>query len=282
MCADVLVLSWLLFQSGGVLNPASVFYLVQIVVAALVLGWQWTGIVTGLSVAGYAALFLARNDALRAAQQMHPEIALHMRGMWLAFALTALIIAALVTRLAIAVERRDRALEALHDRTARADPLAGLATLATGAAHELSTPLATIAVAARELERSLTARFTDTALQRDARLIRAEIDRCRQVLDALAGHERRARRRDARRASLASTVDGARARLSPPGAGAPRRRRARRRVRRLARAGRHARLANLVQNAPAGLGRGGSRAAARDPGRRRTRPARRRRPRRAA
>ena len=88
---------------------------------------------------------------------MHPEIGLHMRGMWLAFALTALIIGVLVTRLAIAVERRDRALAALREQPAAPSRFAGLTTLAAGAAHELSTPLATIAVAAHELERTLDA-----------------------------------------------------------------------------------------------------------------------------
>ena len=197
VCADVLVLSWLLFRSGGVLNPASVYYLVQIVVAALVLGRTWTWVVTALSVCGYAALFLVPSDELIAAQVMHPEIALHMRGMWLAFALTALIIAVLVARLAIAVERRDRALDELRDRNARTARAAGLATLAAGAAHELSTPLSTIAVAARELERQLTDGRFDAGLQQDARLIRSETDRCRQILDAMAGRERRADRPDA-------------------------------------------------------------------------------------
>ena len=187
VCVDVLVLSWLLLESGGALNPASVFYLVQIVLAALVLGRRWTWIVASLSVAGYAGLFLTPTSELRSAQSMHPEIAVHMNGMWLAFALTALLIAILVTRLAIAVERRDRALEAMRDKTARAARLAGLATLAAGAAHELSTPLATIAVAANELERTLAARGAEPGLQEDARLIRAEIDRCRRVLDDMAG-----------------------------------------------------------------------------------------------
>jgi two-component system sensor histidine kinase RegB len=151
-----------------------------------VLGRRWTWIVTSLSVAGYALLFLAETDQLQAAQSMHPEIALHMRGMWLAFALTALVIAALVTRLTIAVERRDRALESLRERNASAVRVAGLATLAAGAAQELSTPLSTIAVAARELERAL-ADANSPALRQDARLIRAETDRCRAILDAMAG-----------------------------------------------------------------------------------------------
>jgi two-component system, sensor histidine kinase RegB len=187
VCADVLLLSWILLECGGVLNPASVFYLVQIVLVALVLGRTWTWIVTALSVTGYAALFLTPTDALRAAQGMHPEIALHMQGMWIAFAMTALIIAVLVTRLAISVERRDRALEVLRERGMRASRVAGLATVVAGAAHELSTPLGTIAVAARELERAIAQRGGDADLAGDARLIRVEIDRCRSILNQMAG-----------------------------------------------------------------------------------------------
>jgi two-component system sensor histidine kinase RegB len=160
---------------------------VQIVMAALVLGRQWTWIVTALSVGGYAFLFLGSTEELRAAQSMHPEIALHMRGMWLAFAVTALIVAALVTRLAIAVERRDRALAVLRDEALRTGRMASLATLAAGAAHELSTPLSTIAVAAHELERGLSDHDAGAELQRDALLIRTETDRCRRILEAIAG-----------------------------------------------------------------------------------------------
>lgn len=187
ICLDVVVLSWLLLHFGGVLNPASVFYLVQIVVAALVLGRTWTWIVTALSVSGYALLFLAPPDELRSAQLMHPEIAVHMRGMWLAFALTALIIGVLVVRLAVAVERRDRALAQFHDRAARAAKIASLATVAAGAAHELGTPLATIAVASRELERGLIDGGAPEALRDDITLIRAELERCRVLLDRMAG-----------------------------------------------------------------------------------------------
>ena len=184
---DVLLLTWILSRAGGVLNPASVFYLVQIVLAALVLGRMWAWVVAGISVAGYATLFLAPVDELRAAQVMHPEIALHMRGMWIAFAVTALVIAVLVTRLADAVERRERALGILRDQHARAARAESLATIAAGAAHELSTPLATMAVAAHELERALGQQGGSADQMSDARLIRAEVDRCRGILDQMAG-----------------------------------------------------------------------------------------------
>ena len=216
VCADVLLLSWLLLESGSELNPVSVFLLVQIVLAALVLGRLWTWIVTLLSVAGYATLFLVPSSELRTAQTMHPEIGLHMRGMWLAFTVTALTIGALVTRLALAIEHRDRALETLRERNARAMRFASLTTLAAGAAHELSTPLATIAVASRELEQALGARGTDADLRDDAQLIRKEIDRCRRLLDDMAGRIAEPTGEAPRPAALAAALGEAIARL-PPG-----------------------------------------------------------------
>jgi two-component system sensor histidine kinase RegB len=81
--------------------------------------------------------------------------------------------------------------EEARERAARSERLAALTTLAAGAAHELSTPLATIAVAARELERG-AARLSGidaetVALRDDARLIRSEVDRCQVILDGMSG-----------------------------------------------------------------------------------------------
>lgn len=215
VCGDVLVLSLLILRCGGLLNPASVFYLVEIVLAALVLGRLWTWIVTTLAAAGYAALFLVPSEELLTAQGMHPEIALHMRGMWLAFALTAPIVAVLVARLAFAIERRDRALELMRDRAVRASRFAGLATVAAGAAHELGTPLATMVVAAHELERSASQLEGHPELVADAQLIRAEADRCRRLLDQMAAKMAEPMGEAPRTADLDAVLSAAVTNLSP-------------------------------------------------------------------
>ena len=129
-------------------------------------------------------MFLTPHPELVAAGAMHQEVGRHFAGMWWAFAATALLVAALVAQLAKSVTRRDEALAILGDRAARNARLASVAALAAGAAHELSTPLGTIAVTARELERAL-----DGAGQRvaaDLALIQTEVRRCRAVLDNLA------------------------------------------------------------------------------------------------
>lgn len=216
VCADVVLLSWLLHYAGGVLNPVSIFHLVYIALAALVLDRPWAWGVTSISIAGYGLLFLAPPDELAAAELMHPEISAHVRGMWLAFAGAALLVAILVSRLAALIERRDQALADLRERSARDARLASLATLAAGAAHELSTPLATIAVAARELELGLGRDGLGGESLADAQLIRAEVDRCRLVLHDMSARLSQPLGEVAVRQTVDEVIDRAMEHLTPP------------------------------------------------------------------
>jgi two-component system sensor histidine kinase RegB len=98
-----------------------------------------------------------------------------------------------VVRLSQAIDERDRAMAAMRERAARNERVASVVTLAAGAAHELGTPLATIAVAAKELEQRLgdVPGAHREAWREDVALIRSEVDRCRAILDRLgseSGH----------------------------------------------------------------------------------------------
>ena len=108
---------------------------------------------------------------------------LHIRGIWVAFGVSAAFIVVFVQRVTRALAERDRELASARNQAVRQERLASLATLAAGAAHELSTPLSTIAVVAHELERQL-AESPEAAA--DARLIRDEVERCRETLSRMA------------------------------------------------------------------------------------------------
>jgi two-component system sensor histidine kinase RegB len=73
----------------------------------------------------------------------------------------------------------------MQKRLARNDRLASLVTLAAGAAHEIATPLSTIAVTAKEMEHEAGLRLRDSRMEEDARLIRAQVDRCRLILERM-------------------------------------------------------------------------------------------------
>ncbi len=186
LCVDVFVLFGLLYFSGGPSNPFSVMYLVQVTLAALVLGMRWAMALVALSAVSYAALFFW-HVPVDGINQMHhhhhPEgsaFSAHLQGMWIAFTIAASLIAYFVARVASALRAREAELAKAREIAARTEKLASLSTLAAGAAHELGTPLGTIAVASKELERTIRSNEED-ALE-DARLIRTEVERCREIV----------------------------------------------------------------------------------------------------
>jgi two-component system sensor histidine kinase RegB len=218
---DVVGLAIVLFAAGGPLNPVSIYFLVLITQAAFVHGARVASVVAGVSTGLYGLLFVAVTPELHAALAMHPEVAHHFRGMWWAFAATAALVTTFVARLARAVAQRDAAVRALEGRLARTESLTRLATLAADAAHELGTPLGTIALTAGELERDLAKGPRDlSGAIEDVRLIREESHRCRAMLDDMAGRAGQPAGRGARRATVAEVVERALAELSEARRGA--------------------------------------------------------------
>jgi two-component system sensor histidine kinase RegB len=186
LALDILVLTGLLFASGGPFNPFSVLYLVYIMMAAVVLGAAWTWSLAGLAVLSYVALFLVPLPSQALHAHDHVALSLHLWGMLGAFVVAAILTAYFMVQLSAAIEQRDAEIAAMREQATRAERLAALTTLAAGAAHELATPLGTIAIAATELERALASRTDAGELRDDTRLIRAEVERCRRILDAMA------------------------------------------------------------------------------------------------
>jgi two-component system sensor histidine kinase RegB len=199
IAADLLLFTVLLYLSGGPANPFSFLYLVHLALAAVMLPPRLGWALVGLSLACSGALFVHHVPLAGGGHAHHhvPGMRMdsatsgfdwHLRGMWVALGVAASFIVYFLRRVAHELAERERQLARARERIARSERLASLATLAAGAAHELGSPLGTIAVAARELERSLAQRAGEGALQEDARLIRAQVDRCRHILDELASN----------------------------------------------------------------------------------------------
>jgi two-component system sensor histidine kinase RegB len=179
---DTLLLTALLYFAGGPANPFSVFYLVHVTVAAVALGMRWAALVVVLSVVSYAGLFFSHINvpAMEHAHHSGKAFSIHLQGMWGALTIAASLIAYFVTRVSGALRAREAELRVLQQIASRNEKLASLSTLAAGAAHELGTPLGSIAIAAKELERTIVA-APEEALA-DARLIREELERCRTII----------------------------------------------------------------------------------------------------
>ncbi len=185
---DVLQLTALLALVGGASNPFSILYLVQISMAALILGPRWTWGLAGLAAGAYAALFVLVPAPVMMHDHTGEGFASHLRVMWIAFTAAAALMTYFVARLSGELERRESELRAVRERAVRHERVAALTTLAAGAAHELGTPLGTVAVAAGELHRAVekVGGPLASAMRDDLRLIRQELDRCRRILDGMA------------------------------------------------------------------------------------------------
>ncbi len=184
---DVALLTGLLFLSGGSTNPFSVFYVVYIAMSAVMLTPRWTWAIAGLSVVSFAALFAVGAPGPHGGHDAHANgFQTHLYGMFVAFVLAVVLITYFVSQLSLELRKRERALAEAEERTHRWGKLASIATLAAGAAHELGTPLGTIAVAAKEIERRARSLDVGDAIVQDAELIREELDRCRAVLDRMS------------------------------------------------------------------------------------------------
>lgn len=181
---DTVLLTVLLSLTGGAANPFSIFYLAYIALAAVVLSARWTAALALSSILLYGILFALGSAPGDSGAHDHGFDA-HLRGMWVAFVLSACLVAFFVIRLRATIEQRERDLAAERSRSARNERAAALVTLAAGAAHELATPLGTIAVVAGELGSEIS-RADSAQIAADLRLIRSEVDRCRAILDDLA------------------------------------------------------------------------------------------------
>ncbi len=181
---DFVLLTALLHAAGGPSNPFTVLYLVHIALASAVLRPSHVWLLALLASACFGALFALPSDGQTMHMHHHDAAAmsLHLQGMWVAFAVAAFVIAYFVTRVTHDLELQRKEAERAQASALRNEKLASLATLAAGAAHELATPLATIAVVAKELERELR----EGQNAEDARLIRDEVERCKVILEQMA------------------------------------------------------------------------------------------------
>src|SRR5215469_16320703 len=183
---DTLCLTLILALSGGPANPFSLLYLVQMTFSAVVLRELWTRMLGIVSTFCFGLLFLVSRDVPAFHQHGESgEFSLHLLGMWVAFATAALLISFFVGKLSSEVRKNEREILSMQKRLARNERLASMVTLAAGAAHEIATPLSTIAVTAKEMEHDAAVRLADPRIGEDARLIRSQVERCRLILERM-------------------------------------------------------------------------------------------------
>lgn len=215
LSADVLGLTVLLYFGGGSTNPFVSLYLLPLVIAAATLPRRLTWAMAALTLACYSLLMVwyvplpgvgghehqnaehsipmqetdpdfCRTEPLPALSNAPTDaFNTHVLGMWLGFVISAVVIAYFVVEMARIVRERDAQLNQAREETLRNERIVALGTQAASAAHELGTPLSTLAVLIGELRHDAAARQDSTA---DLDILDDQVRHCRRILDSLLSH----------------------------------------------------------------------------------------------
>jgi len=202
LLVDLFALTSILYYSGGASNPFVYFFLLPMAISAAALPQAYTWVIALISAASYTALMLWRVEVPEF-NNFHTASAMdiHAFGMWVGFVVLSALFATFVSAMAETVRERDRHLARLRENVLRDERVVAVATLAAGAAHELSTPLATMAVVTGEISREYP-RESYPALHRDLGILRDQIARCKEALSVISASAGAARADSAERLAL--------------------------------------------------------------------------------
>lgn len=179
---DIVQLSVLLYLTGGLENPFALMILAPVTVSATILGRRSTVNLCLLALLSTTVLAVTHFPLpWKEAEFSLPE--LYVTGIWCALVIALVFNAAYAWWVAEEARQLSTALAATQQALAREQRMAAMGGIAAAAAHELGSPLATIAVVARELARELP---KDSDLSEDAQLLLSESQRCRDILASLS------------------------------------------------------------------------------------------------
>jgi two-component system sensor histidine kinase RegB len=179
---DIVQLAALLYLTGGLQNPFSILFLVPVLISATALAPQRT-VGLGLLAIGCATLLVLVHRKLPWEAGGAPDLPFaYVVGIWTAVLLGIVFTGVFAWRVAEEARQLADALAATELVLAREQHLTQIDGLAAAAAHELGTPLATIALVAKELDLQAE---PGSAMADDTRLLREQVERCRVILSKL-------------------------------------------------------------------------------------------------
>lgn len=203
LAVDVVAFTAVLYFTGGPTNPFVSLYLVPISLAATSLPTVHAWLTTAMCGVGYSFLWWRSVPLPPVAARFGTDFDLHLIGMWVNFLVAAVLIVLFVGRMALLVRKRDRELATLREQALRDSQVVELGTLAAGTAHELNTPLSTLAILVGELEETVT----DEKQKQQLAVMMDEIRVINQRLNRIAGGVGAERSSGARHVRLRAFLD---------------------------------------------------------------------------
>lgn len=190
LLVDVIGLTLLFHFTGGSTNPFINYYLIPVTIAAATLPWRHAWIIAGTSLLAYSLLMFFYHPVPQLGMSHEgSRLNLHTLGMWLNFALSAGLVTFFVYKMAGALRAKEQTLSKTREASLRNEQVLAVATQAAGTAHELGTPLSTMAVLLSEMRQDAA---DNAQLTGDIDLLRRQVDTCKSHLQRLVeGADRR-------------------------------------------------------------------------------------------
>jgi len=192
LTVDVLIMTWLFHIAGGATNPFVSILLFPLTISAAILPSRFTWFMVALTLTSYGSLFLldfgsseplplvdhSQHNHSQGAQSV---FSLHIVGMWFNFAISAILISFFVVKMRQQIQAQQEKINSHREKSLRDEQLLGIATQAASAAHHISTPLSTMAVIINDLKTEPSSE----PFQEDLKVLGAQLDNCKQVLNTL-------------------------------------------------------------------------------------------------
>ena len=179
---DSMQLAGLLYMTGGLTNPFSVLMTVPVVISAASLPLSLTAILGALVMVAATLLVFFHQPLPWYGGTLLAMPFIYVAGIWMAVFSSIAFTAIYAFRVAEEARLLATALAATELVLQREQHLSALDGLAAAAAHELGTPLATITLVAKEMEKALG---DDAKYREDVTLLRSQSERCREILKRL-------------------------------------------------------------------------------------------------
>jgi two-component system sensor histidine kinase RegB len=184
LMVDVIALCWQLYHSGGATNPFTFLFLLQIVIAAVILDLRWSSLVAiNACLCMLLLTYFYVPLQLPARYAQHP-FELYIYGSLFCFVLAAVLLIVFVARLDFTRRESDAKLAALRQQAIEEDHIIRMGLLASGAAHELGTPLSSISVILGDWARQ-PGIADDPDMAADLADVRRELARCKNIVSGI-------------------------------------------------------------------------------------------------
>jgi two-component system, sensor histidine kinase RegB len=204
---DVVALTAQLYFSGGVTNPFILLFLLQVTLAAVLLRIRWAWAMVVVTSLCFLGLSLVYRPLVLPASLAADHFRLHLQGLLVCFILDAALLVMFVTRISDNLRARDAHLADLRRQAVEEEHIVRMGLLASGAAHELGTPLATMSVILGDWQRMPELNGIP-ALRQEIEDMQAALRRCKAIISGILLSAGEARGEAAAVATIGTFLDG--------------------------------------------------------------------------